>query len=257
MVKRREFAMKIALLVPSRERIGFKRDLARSVLDTVDNINNVNLYFGIDDDDPTKKHAEEIARQYPFVKIIPIHNNGKFDGLGKLWNICARATTEEIMAMIGDDMVFITKGWDTKILDEFSDKKCPRDNIKMVFCYDGRHGERMAVNAFVHRAYMNLTGYFMREEFRVDFIDLWLHQIFASIGRLKYRGDIHIEHRHWSFGKSPVDNVSRNLRGNNYPAISQKLWVSMQAERRKEAEKIGLHLGIKPNLSKIDGVIPG
>ena len=244
--------MRIALLVPSRERIDLKRVLAKSVLDTVDNINNVNLYFGIDDDDPTKKHAEEIVLQYPFVKVIPIHNNGKFDGLGKLWNICARATTEEIMAMIGDDMEFISKSWDTKILEEFNDENCPKDNIKMVYCYDGRHGRSIAVNAFVHRAYMNLTGYFMREEFKVDFIDLWLQQVFDSIGRLKYRGDIHIEHKHWSFKKSLKDSVVRNLRGNNYPQISQNLWGELYEERLKEAKEIGNYLGVKPDLSKIN-----
>ncbi len=249
--------MKIALLVPSRERIDFKRDLAKSVLDTVDNINNVNLYFGIDDDDPTKNEAIQISQQYPFVKIVEIHNGGRFDGLGKLWNICARATTEEIMAMIGDDMVFVTKGWDTQVLEEFNGNNCPKDNIKMVYCYDGRHGRAIAVNAFVHRSYMNLTGYFMREEFKVDFIDLWLQQIFSAIGRIKYRGDIHIEHKHWSFGKSSRDNVANHLRGNNYPAVSQSLWVSLKGERIKEAEMIAKYLGVKPDLSRIDGFIPG
>jgi hypothetical protein len=249
--------MKVALLVPSRERIQGKRDLANSIANTVHNINNINLYFGIDDDDPTKPEAIQISKEFPFVKIIEIHNNGKFDGLGKLWNICARATNEEIMAMIGDDMVFITKGWDSRILEEFDSIHCPSDNIKMVHCYDGRHGAKIAVNAFVHRRYMDITGYFMREEFRCDFIDLWLHQIFASLGRLKYRGDIHIEHRHWSFGKMQVDNVARNLRGNRYPEISQKLWVETKNERIKEAEKIASVLGIAVNLAKIDDRIVG
>ena len=249
--------MKIALLIPSRERIAKKKELVASIVQTVHDINNVRVYFGIDDDDPTKNEVIEMTKQYHFVRMVEIHNNGKFDGLGKLWNICARASSEEIIAMIGDDMVFISKSWDAKILEEFTDKTCPKDNIKMVYCFDGRHGPKIAVNAFVHRAYMNLTGYFMREEFKVDFIDLWLHQIFASVGRLKYRGDIHIEHKHWSFGKSSRDGVSNNLRGNNYPQISQQLWISLQGERRKESEKIGLHIGIRPDLTKIDGVIPG
>lgn len=248
---------KIALLVPSRERISSKRDLAKSIANTVHNINNVNLYFGIDDDDPTKPESIKISQEFPFVKIIEIHNNGKFDGLGKLWNICARATTEEIMAMIGDDMVFVTPGWDSRILEEFDAAHCPPDNLKMVHCYDGRHGAKIAVNAFVHRRYMDIMGYFMREEFRCDFIDLWLHQIFASLGRLTYRGDIHIEHRHWSFGKMPRDGVANNLRGNNYPAISQRLWVETKGERIKEAEMIGNKLGIVVNITKINDGIPG
>ena len=249
--------MRIALVVPSRERIASKRELINSIISTVSDINNVNLYFGIDDDDPTKNEIVQIAKQYSFVKIVEIHNNGKFDGLGKLWNICARATNEEIMAMIGDDMVFVSKNWDTKIIDEFKPSSCPKDNIKMVYCYDGRHGPAISVNAFVHRAYMNLTGYFMREEFRCDFIDLWLQQIFTALGRIKYRGDIHIEHKHWSFGKMPMDGVAHNLRGNNYPSISQRLWVDLKGERIKEVEMIARIIGVEPNLNKINGNIPG
>jgi hypothetical protein len=249
--------MKIALLVPSRERMDKKRDIVNSIINTVDNIDNVNLYFGIDDDDPTKNEVIEITKKHSFVKIVEIHNEGRFDGLGKLWNICAKATNEEIMAMIGDDMLFCTKGWDTKIIEEYSPNNCPKDNIKMVYCYDGRHGARMSVNAFVHRAYMNLTGYFMREEFRVDFIDIWLQQIFTALGRIKYRGDIHIEHRHWSFGKMPMDGVAQKLRGNNYPSISQRLWVELKDERIREVEKISRIIGVQPNYNAIDGVISG
>ena len=176
--------MKMALLVPSRERMDGKRDLVASIEATVDNINNVNLYFGIDDNDPTKEEAFQLAKDHPFVKIIEIHNDGTFPGLGKLWNICLKASNEEIIAMIGDDMIFVTKGWDTKILSEFDSQSCPKDNVKMVYCYDGRHGRRMAVNAFIHRRYTEITGYFMREEFKVDFIDIWLQQVFIRFGSL-------------------------------------------------------------------------
>ena len=249
--------MKIALLVPSRERIEMKKNLIASIEATVDDINNVNLYFGIDDNDPTRDEVVKITQDHPFVKIVDVHTDGKFPGLGVLWNICLRASTEEIIAMIGDDMVFLTKSWDTKILEEFSEKNCPKDNIKMVYCFDGRHGWKMAVNAFVHRQYTAITGYFMREEFKVDFIDLWLHQVFASLGRLKYRGDIHIDHRHWSFGKSMADGVVRNLRGNNYPKMSQQMWVKTKDDRVKEASKIASIIGVNVDLSKINDRIVG
>jgi len=249
--------MKIALLIPSRERMSLKRDLVASIEATVDDINNVNLYFGIDDNDPTRDEVIKLAQEHRFIKIVDIHTDGKFPGLGVLWNIVLKATTEEIIAMIGDDMVFSSKSWDTKILEEFNDQNCPKDHIKMIYCYDGRHGWKMAVNAFIHREYTAITGYFMREEFKVDFIDLWLHQIFASLGRLKYRGDIHIDHRHWSFGKSMADNVVRNLRGNNYPAMSQKMWVDTFGERIKEAKKIAEVIGVDVDLSKINDRIIG
>jgi hypothetical protein len=159
--------------------------------------------------------------------------------------------------MIGDDMVFITKDWDAKILEEYSLGNCPKDNIKMVYCNDGRHGSKISVNAFVHRRYMDITGYFMREEFKVDFIDVWLQQVFTALGRIKYRGDIHIEHRHWSFGKMPMDGIAHNLRGNGYPEISRSMWVNTKNERIKEVEKIAKAIGVCADLTKINDGVPG
>lgn len=247
--------MKIALLVPSRERIDKKKALAESVMQTVSNHHNVVLYFGIDDDDPTKGEVEALANEYPFIRIVNIANGGKFLGLGRLWNLCAYKASEEILAMIGDDMLFRTKDWDLKIIDEFVNG--PQDNVKMVYCNDGRHGKAIAVNFFIHRAYMEITGYLTREEFMVDFIDLWPQQVFSSLGRIKYRPDILIEHLHWSFRKSSKDSIANNLRGNSYPETSQRIWRETTADRILEANKIGDLLGITPDLSAINGAVVG
>ena len=45
--------MKLGLLIPSRERLNLKLTLISSIITTVDDIDNVTLYFGIDEDDPT------------------------------------------------------------------------------------------------------------------------------------------------------------------------------------------------------------
>lgn len=249
--------MKIALLVPSRERIDKKKELINSIIRTASNINNVKLYFGVDLDDPTRDQALQLRNCYSFVEIVDIDNNGKFLNLGVLWNICARASKEEIITMIGDDMVFVTMGWDNKIIEEFTHPKCPEDNFKMVYCYDGRHGQRIAVNAFVHRTYMNITGYFMREEFPVDKIDIWLQQIFKSFDRLTYRGDIHIEHKHWSFRKSLVDDTVRRMRADNAERISTDMWIKTLPDRIQEAELISKRIGIPFNKNVINNDLAG
>lgn len=248
---------KIALLVPSRERIDKKKELIKSIINTVDNINNVKLYFGIDLDDPTRSEVFKLKEENSFIEIVDIDNGGKFLNLGVLWNICARASKEEIISMIGDDMVFMSKGWDTKIIEEFIYPKCPFDNFKMVYCYDGRHGERIAVNAFVHRIYMDITGYFMREEFPVDKIDIWLQQIFKAFNRLTYRGDIHIEHKHWSFRKSLKDSVVARMRANDAERVSTELWVKTLPDRINEAEKISEKLGIPFDKNRINNDLGG
>ena len=102
----------IAILVPSRERMNNRLTLISSIITTVNDINNVTLYLGVDEDDPTLPLAEKISEAIPFVKIVKIQNDKQFIGLGKMWNILADTSTEDVISMIGDDMVFKTKNWD-------------------------------------------------------------------------------------------------------------------------------------------------
>ena len=128
---------KISLLVPSRERLNLKLTLISSIITTVVDINNVELIFGIDEDDPTREIIYKISNAIPSVKIIDIPNNGKFIGINRIWNLLYPHAQGDILGYIGDDMVFKTPNWDIEILNEFSNGNLPKDKIKLVHCYDG------------------------------------------------------------------------------------------------------------------------
>lgn len=242
--------MKISILVPTRERMNNRLTLLFSILTTVNDINNVNVYYGVDKDDPTLETIKKVAKAIPSLKIVEIENNGEFLGLGKLWNILVDNSTEEIISMIGDDMVFKTKDWDLKIIDEF--KSGPRDNIKAVHCNDDCHGAKLAVNLFCHRKYAEVMGGFMREEFKINWVDQWLHQVFSAFDRLTYRGDIMIEHRHWVLGKNVHDKTAERMATADVNKVSDKLWYSLKDERVKDVEKLSEYLKMTPDWSKVD-----
>lgn len=243
--------MKIAILVPSRERMNRRLTLLTSVITSVSDINNVNIYFGVDKDDPTRDLIYKVSRAIPSVKIVDIENGGKFIGLGKMWNICVENSTEEIISMIGDDMVFKTPNWDLEVIKEFTED-CPEDKIKAIHCNDDCHGAKLAVNLFCHRKYAEVMGQFMREEFKINWVDQWLHQVFNAFGRLKYRGDIMIEHRHWVLGKDTRDRTADRMAVADVNKISDKLWHDLVDERIKDVEKLSEYLKIKPNWSVVD-----
>ena len=157
--------MKIGLLMPARERLNLNLTLISSIITSVKDINNVTLYMGIDDDDPTRDIQLKIAEAIPFVKVIPIHNNGKFIGIGRIWNQLAAQSPEEIFGYIGNDMIFRTRNWDEMIIQEFTEPNCPQDKIKLVYCNDARRPGDLCTNAFMHRKYYEVVGYFVREEF--------------------------------------------------------------------------------------------
>ena len=243
--------MKIAILVPSRERMNRRLTLITSIITTVSDINNVNIYLGVDKDDPTRNLIYKVAAAIPCVKIIDIDNNGEFIGLGKMWNICVDKSSEEIISMIGDDMVFRTPNWDVELIKEFSEN-CPEDKIKAIHCNDDCHGAKLAVNLFCHRKYAVVLGQFMREEFKINWVDQWLHQVFNAFGRLKYRGDIMIEHRHWVLGKDKRDNTAERMAVADVNKISDQLWHDLVDERIKDVKTLSEYLKQKPDWSVVD-----
>jgi hypothetical protein len=242
--------MKIAILVPSRERMNKRLTLITSIITSVSDINNVNIYFGVDKDDPTRDMIYKVAAAIPCVKIVDIDNDGKFIGLGKMWNICVDNSTEEIISMIGDDMVFLTPGWDEMIIEEF--KSMPPDQIKAVHCNDLCHGSGLAVNLFCHRTYAKVMGKFMREEFKVNWIDRWLHQLFSAFNRLTYRGDIIIEHRHWILGKDKKDRTADRMAAVDIDKASDRLWYELVNERINDVKKLSTYLKKQPDWTKVE-----
>jgi hypothetical protein len=248
--------MKIGILIPSRERIAFKQTVISSILNTVSDIDNVNLYFGIDDDDPTRNEAYQLARQFPFVHIIPVHNAGRFIGINRIWNILAANCPDQIFECLGDDSVFRTKNWDKMVLDEFSTVNCPADRIKLVHCWDGCYGEQLCINHFIDRKYYEVVGYFCKPEFMIGWSDQWMYQTMKAFDRITYRKDIFIEHVHFNVGSRQMDNINRRMlmadQSGGQGSISDKLWFSLVDERIEAVNKLAAYLKLEPNWKVVD-----
>ena len=189
--------MKIAILIPTRERLNKKLTLLSSILCTANDINNVTVYFGVDTDDPKRDIILNMEKAFTFLKIVDIPAKPNTEvNINKIWNTLAANAKEDIFGYIGDDMVFKTNDWDKKIIEEFTNNPVT-ENIKLVHVDDGFHKDKLCVNAFMHRNYYDTIGYFVRDEFVVNWSDQWMYQIYKALNRIVYRGDIFIEHQHW------------------------------------------------------------
>ena len=211
--------MNIALMCPTRNRMNKLMTLVSSLVCTIDNNKNVILVLGVDEDDPAKKHYAFLEKNIPFIRLVEFQNNGKFLGLSTMWNTMAKKIDADIYAMIGDDMTFMTPGWDIEILKEFTEPNCPKDKIQMLHCNDGMRGPGnihaavppLCVNFFLHKNYIQATGYFVEPYMENTHHDTWPQIIFDKLGRTKYRHDILIKHLHYSETNGKMDNVSTNL----------------------------------------------
>ena len=198
--------MKISLLCPSRERLNKFITFTSSVFSTVNDINNIEIVLGVDDDDPKIDSYKRIAKNLNFVTLIIFKSKlFKEEGLSGLWNIMAEKSTGDIIAMVGDDMIFKTVEWHVKIIETFKQRK---DNIYLVHCNDGMRGpgnkyaavEPLAVNSFIHRDYIDAVGRYVQTEEPNIFQDTYLDTLFKTLGRKIYYHNIIIKHLHFSEG---------------------------------------------------------
>lgn len=207
---------KISLLVPSRERLNKFLTFTCSVFSTCESIENIELVLGIDEDDPQFDSYQRIANNLNFV-VLKVFPKGLFanEGLSGLWNRMAASCSGNIVAMVGDDMIFRTNNWDTKIIDTF---KQQQDNIYLVHCNDGMRGpgnkyanvEPLAVNSFIHKDYITAVGRYVQTEIKEIFQDTYLDRLFNILGRKIYYHDIVIQHLHFSEGGT-LDSTAEKL----------------------------------------------
>jgi hypothetical protein len=239
------FKSKISLLCPTKNRINDVKELIRSIEGTVSKLQHVSIYFGIDHDDhESLKYIETLSKLKSYVNLIKLPNYDKWPGLGIIWNYMVQQTTEDIIGMVGDDMVFETPGWDSKIRDMFING--PSDRILLIHCNDGIHGpgnikplpdNKVAVNSFIHRTYCDITGYYMREELKHQYLDTWLTDVYEKLDRRQYLHNIMIRHKHHSVTGN-IDNVTKNLRENSNYIKCSTIYNDLESIRHDEIKKI-------------------
>ena len=152
-----------------------------------------------------------------------------------LHNVCCDASKYDIVMGAADDIVFRTKGWDKRVVEEFD--KLNKDQIAYVYPNDGHHGENLGTHGFFHRNWFNTLGYLSPPIFSVDYSDNYVMDLSRSLGRAIYMPDVLVEHMHWSFGKSDFDVTAqvaheKRLRDNNKEKYeSSKIIVDSDAEK--------------------------
>ncbi len=240
--------MKIALLLPTRNRLNKFLTFLTSVLATTKNITNVSIILGVDEDDPAFEKYKRIANNLEFIEFFSFPKDTfKHGGLSIYWNSMVKKIDHEILAMVGDDMIFKTNDWDEKIINTFKDKK---DNIHLVFCNDGMRGPGnkyenappFPVNSFLHRDYIDTVGWYVQDIEPKGFQDTYLDKIFDILGRKIYYHDIIIKHMHFSeYGNrdATTDTLEKDREGiwDNNDIWENKLLPSIYKEERLIREK--------------------
>jgi len=190
---------RINIMIPTYRRIKCGRFLKfiRSAIAQADDLKNICVTILINEDDEESqeyfKNPVDITCDFQVLTTNTFPPSlAKF--FNQLYDQTKFSSPQTLVSMVGDDMVFTTKGYDTAILNKINEI----DGVGMVYCDDDycQH-DNLCVNLFTTRKLISATGKpFMCELFPVDFIDtVWMN--FARRMQLcNYLGDVKIKHEH-------------------------------------------------------------
>lgn len=204
---------KINIFLPTYKRVVNKKlpDCLNSLFDTC-NHNNVVITFLVNVDD-----KETIT--YLQYLDIPINCHVIYNSdinkphLAKFYNHIYRATEfngeSTLVSMVGDDMIFKTKWWDSEILKVANETK----GECIIWCNDDYVQKgKMCVNLFTTRKVVEATErLFMCELFPSYFIDTVWYNIARKFKIGKYLHHTIIQHNHMSRAGIENDETAKRL----------------------------------------------
>lgn len=220
----------ISILMPTRGRVENVKRIVASVVDTVDDIKNVEFCLYVDDDDVEMHQLLEHTTDN--IKVT----YGKRITLSQCWNEAYKIASGDIILPCGDDVVFRTPGWDTMVINTFA---LYPDHIVFVYGDDlSPRGKYFGTHGFIHRRWVEVVGYVCPPYFSSDYTDAWVNSIADILNRRIFMPFI-MEHMHFSLGKGVMDQNTidriKRAKHDNLDSIYSATWE----KRVVDAMKLG------------------
>lgn len=227
--------MDYSIIIPTKNRAIAVNELLESIYSTSDNFEKVEICFYIDvDDNNSKTCILQLMEKYG--KNIKYTTSEQNLNLSQMWNYAyENISTGEIIMLCADDIRFRTKSWDTIIKNEFLKVN---DKILLVFGDDLLQNERLATHSFIHRKWVNISGFWLPPYFCADYVDTWLDNVARKINRIKYLPNVITEHMHYSVNKSAYDENTEKRLENSKKENPKKIYYDKENERIEHANKL-------------------
>lgn len=233
--KKKKQIFKISLLLPSRERSKKFKRLLLSLVKTCENLQRIEILILLDDDDKEIMDYKNIIRQDAFksIKFNLIIKNLKTHAIRN--NYLAKLCTGEIIFPINDDMIFITKKWDSVIDSEFSkiDMLNPfclwiKSNIK----YRYLHCDYPIIN----KSWYKRLGYVGSEHFNFWYLDTWICDLSMRSGQYLATPNIEVDQLSANRFIDEVDETHLRNINSDKEKKDYNIWIQTKNERIKHAK---------------------
>jgi hypothetical protein len=191
---------KICVMLPTYGRAATKLPVfIRSLIEKTDDISLVCICFVVNEEDTETVKAIGVFCN-GVVEYEILYERTKECNLAYYFNLAYDKTKFNdpgtCVSMFGDDMVFVTRGWESLMLEKINDA-C---GFGIVYGDDDycQH-EKLCVYFIATRAYISLFGkHFMCPEFGADWIDTIHMEIAKELNCAWYIPNLHIRHEHFT-----------------------------------------------------------
>lgn len=225
----------ISILVPTKKRPNNLIRFVDNIATTADNVNDIELCLYLDDDDDISIPAvQQIAEK---INTQAIQGNLKLGS--QMYNELYKLAQGKIYMISADDIIFKNKGWDTLVKNVFEKYE---DKILYLYGEDGFQHGRIGTHGFIHSNWIDILGYTLPWKLSFAYVDEWLTELAARVGRNIYLPELVIEHLHPCVGKAPNDETY-----NTRAEVSNNLaeyYKSLEPDRIKDAERLRQYIKI-------------
>ena len=231
----------ISILTPSRNRPQRLDTFVRSIYETADKPERIEILNYIDNDDPAineyKKYEDTyVSELYELLNFRNLY--GPPISVSKSWNEIAKMSLGDILIMGNDDLIYRTKYWDTTLENEL--RKYP-DNVYCAWFEDKINGPKHCAFPIISRTWYDTVGYFAPGVFNFGYNDTWVFDIAKKVGRTHFIKDVVVEHMHFSKQKAEFDDTyARNRtqeKGNLYTK-DKVIFEETDKLRQEDADKL-------------------
>jgi len=232
---------KISLLIPTRNRYNNIVRLIKSVKETANYFENIEILLYVDNDDTSTINSIKQNRADLHGAKVYV---GQQTTLGKAYNALCKNCIGDVIMSGADDIVFKTKNWDTILLDKYNSL----DSKIALFAANDLYTDpnEFSTHPFLTREAINCFGFFIPNEFDCNYADRWWSDVFKGIDRY-FTIPIIIEHLHWLNGKAVRDNTYANGSA-NMNRHSEQVFIRSHDQRTRLKEQLKFNISQSQNI---------
>jgi hypothetical protein len=181
----------LAVIIPSFGRPGSVERTALAFAET--GADELPVIYALRADDPgLDEYRANVAEWFAFGEVFV----AGAEPMAPAINAASRHVVDDLdpyaIAVLNDDHLPRTPGWHGRYLDELT----ALDPIGLVYPDDGLRGEKLATTWAVHGAWIKVLNRMVPARVDHQYADNAVQDLASAVGRLRYLGDLLVEHMH-------------------------------------------------------------